>query len=342
MVVLLTALSGCTTEPEPTQDVQEHGIITDPTDYSYLENQTDGSGWHVHDYWRGQDRLVLAEVEQPIDFRCAGGCSFASYGRGVGRLPAGTVVPQGASHVEITVSYEFDADHPTPVLAVKTAADKEAREIGPVASGALVVFNSTNEMNDPPHRSLSGWSFPLTLSGTGQDGYDFSGTIRMTIEAVRGLEIPAYPPHPDFWQGRDRIPLFENEGGQALYMEQDGGTWTCYIICEWSTHSPGDGIVVPFDASHVEVQLTYGTGMPTGLVLAYHGADQWDMTSVDGEGMIGETTTFTIPMDQPMGDSPYASQSLWQFRLRADDQPTGPPSRWTGEYTVSAWAVKTA
>lgn len=337
LALVLATVAGCVDEA-PTEAPEPASVVTDPTDYSYLENQTDGSGWHVHDYWRGEDSLVLVDLEQDLEFSCPG-CSYVSYTRGASRLPSGTVVPQGASQVNITVSWDFDGDHPLPELFVKSAADSEARSLGPVENREQVVFNSTNEMNDPPHQSLSGWGFYVKFTGTDEDPYEFSGTIRMHVEAVRGLDIPAWPPHPDLWQGQDRLSLFEDEEGMALYREQHGSGWVCYGVCDMGRHAPGDGIVVPFDASHVEVHLSYGPGLPTGLGLRHHGADAWEMTTSDPDTTEPGSATFVIPVDHAKGDSPYAKQSLWEFEMYIQDQPVD-PARWSGSYTLSAWAVK--
>ena len=76
---------------------------------------------------------------------------------------------------------------------------------------------------------------------------------------------------------------------------------------------------------------------PTPVGLDVHGADSRQARTVVGEKQ-GSGMRYAIPVDPGMGDSPYAAQSLWEFRFRMDTpQEQG---AWKGTFHVSAKAVR--
>ncbi len=339
ILLLAPLLSGCTDASEPlaTNDPAPK-TITDPSDYSYLENQTDGSGWHVHDYWGGADSLNVLRDEVSPHSLC-GGCSNGMELMRF-RLPAGSVIPQGTASVNVTMTWdtEIARGFDQPELLVKTALDAEPVSFGPIASGQTVTINSTNDANDPPHQSLSLWRFGLFLPAK-EDEMEFKGTIRIQATALRGLEIPAFPPHPDLWNGQSELPLFSGTGIVGAAVRTDTSIM-CYGGCP-GYYVPDDGALVPYNAAAVEVVLTYLAGMPTGLNLAYHGADAWDAEPAERLGVdltAPNQVRWVLPVDYKTGDSPYAMQSLWEFRLYMD-MPT-PTKVYSGTYTIEAKALR--
>ena len=68
---LATALlSGCAGE-DPAADPAAPGpdVVTDPRDYSYLQDAAPGS--HVHDYWQGRDTVRVIEARGSTNFQLA-------------------------------------------------------------------------------------------------------------------------------------------------------------------------------------------------------------------------------------------------------------------------------
>lgn len=340
LLLLATAFAGCTDDdPAEEDEGPEAGVVTDPTDYSYLQNETDGAGWHIHDYWRGQDTL---EVLDKVDEACQG-CS-AQYNGGRGALLASFrpdtdhVIPQGAKWVNVTASWDVgDTDMDHVRIFIRTANSSETIDLGEVQQGETLTFLSSNDDNDPPHHRLSLWEFELRAMPAEEDG---SVTISsyggaMTVEATRGLEILPWPPHPDFWQGADEIVLHESTRSvgyniEAIFLQACAG---CF-----GRVTPDDGQIVPYDASEVVVTFTAHEGsLPATVGLRYHGADRWtyqNMTPTEDDVI---ARTWRIPLEGN-ADSPYAKQSLWELELY-NDQPT-PVKGWTGEYTIAMKAVK--
>ncbi len=340
LVVLAVLGAGCADDAAAPNQAPPERVITDPTDYSYLDNQTDGSGWHVHDYWGGADSLSVLSDQRTINSFC-GGCSDGME-VALFRLPAGSVVPQGSASVNVTMTWDTEVatGFGPPELLVKTALDAEPVSLGPIASGETFILNSTNDANDPPHQSLSLWRFGLFLPAAG-DEMDFKGNIRVQAVANRGLEIPAFPPHPDLWKGQSELPLFSDMGVVGAAVGTDNMIM-CYGGCP-GHYVPDDGALVPYNAAAVEVVLTYLAGMPTGLNLAYHGADAWNVTAAEPspfDATAPNQVRWVLPVDYKSGDSPYAAQSLWEFGLYMD-QPASTKA-YSGTYTVEAKALREA
>jgi hypothetical protein len=349
LLVLPTAmLAGCSGEPAPDDpEADPTNVVTDPLDYSYLQNATPGS--HIHDYWQGRDRVQVLDNEGSGSFSssCSGsGCAengmlFSS------RMPAdGVIVPQGTRWVNGTFTLTPDGENTWTrfELWLRTAEDAETVKWGDIENGVPFSIESTADRNDPPHYVLSLWQFAVRAYGAeGADNVRVAGEVAWDVEAVRGLPLVAYPPHPDRWNGADELDLLEETGSSVLTTyEQDpnGGTSTsCYAGCP-DTHRLGDGIVVPFETATLEVRITYGPGLPTGLGLAYHGASTRASSSAQGTNEAPGVTLYSIPIDVGMADSPYARQSLWEFDVWLE-YPQDPQYQvWSGQYTITVKAIR--
>jgi hypothetical protein len=165
-----------------------------------------------------------------------------------------------------------------------------------------------------------------------------AGTFHLYAEAIRGLEIPLFPPHPDHWNGGTEILLFEDTVGPILQWQNvEEGSNSCEGSCV-GTHVPTSGVIVPFDAREVVVTLTYGPGLPGTLGVRSHGGDTWEMTPAREEIVDPLTRVFRIPVTPETGDSPYATQSIWEIAAWID-QPAHVRA-YGGEYTMRAVAMK--
>lgn len=320
-ILLTAALSGCAGSPGEAPPAGESvTVVTDPT-----QGRLDPTmGEHLHDYWGGQDRKLVVAETVPVGYFALGGGD----GDAAVVLPdPGDVVPQGTASVEVTMTWT-----PDPLigatnyvegarLAVRTAADREPRDLGPVENGATVVVPSTNEQNDLPHQVLSAWEFHWVLEQlpvAEPFGFvAFQGELQVRVEAVRGLEIPLYPGHPDQWQGRTEIGLFAAEGMAIMDGDTRSDDLRCYSSCP-GLFVPGDGVVVPIDASHIRVTLDRDAPSPTRLGLAYHTAisRDWQMPAP-----IEETPTSRVYVVDVLdgGDGAYTKQSNWEFALFVED-----------------------
>lgn len=340
LALLASLLAGCASDGDGNEEAAEQpNVVTDPRDLAASMQP----GSHVHDYWDGRDQVQVVAAD-------SGGGSV-SYGGDHGIVatfvpPDGSIVPQGTGVVEATLDWTEDEGGPlgqafptafTRVeLWVKTAADAEPHFVQVVEKGVPFRFNATNEQDDPPHYVVSLWEFSVMLWNEGGERTTFNGQWRFSATAHRTLPLATFPPHPDPWAGQTEKLLYEHAG----HAEQTGLVLTsaCTNGClPWFT--PDSGTTVPFDAARVEVVFAPGAGAtPVPVSLAVHGADSRSFRDVAGQDAGNGATRFTIELEPGMGDSPYAAQSLWEFRVH----PATPQEQgvWRGAYTVSAKALR--
>jgi hypothetical protein len=337
---LAASLAGCSSGGDA-EGSKDDGVrvVTDPSDYSYLQNGTD-QGFHVHDYWGGQDRLSVLDQEGGMAFLLNGG----QYGERVFRPADADVIPQGTASVETTVTWEDDrpGNYGRLELWVKTQNESATRLVGELQQGVALPFATTLADADLPHQQLSAWEFairvytpedqPTQPLGIPTRSYELQLTIY--AEAVRGLELPAFPPHPDHWQGSTELPLLAQASGETqLWSEEPPACGYCSggigIV------DPDNGTIVPPDAAAVEVTMTYARETPTGLRLLYHGANSRDWLDAPIASDDGSKRIHVIPLESN-GDGPYADQTLWEFYFGFEDG-NGP---YRGEWTLSARVLK--
>lgn len=347
LAVACLALAGCASTPAPAETSQEApGVITDPRDTAYLANATPGS--HVHDYWQGRDSV------QVLDETTGGGCFQYAGDQGLMarfQPPDGNIVPQGTGVVEVLVDWQIDEDTGPSIpgvpgtstaftsmeLWVKRAPDAEASLVAEVQDGVALRFNSTNQEDDPPHYVLSLWEFQVVAVNEGADSTSFCGTFHVQATAFRTLPLEVFPPHPDRWNGSSELPLRAIDVNVQLHTGLVV-TYSCFNGCADITFGPDDGLVVPHDANEVLVTVTTDTAStPVPFALQVHGADTRAFADVVAETDEPFLQVFRVPADA-RGDSPYAAQSLWEFRVHMStpmDQ-----GAWTGSYHVTAVALK--
>lgn len=344
VALLLVTLAGCSS-PQPADDPVEvePSVITDPT---MGLNQT---GAHIHDYWHGQQRLTIIGEGADADVSGLGpGLAIGVQDEPV-RLfqpSSGHVVPQGTASVEVTFSWT-DApdglDRYGEVSAwVKTAGTNRTERLGAITNGQTLTLETGLPAADLPHQLLSAWAFELRMSADPvTDLLRYKGEPSVEVVAVRGLDLPVFPPHPDHWHGAAEIPLVD-AGGQLSYWEDtgDGGPngMSGPIV-----FTPASGAIVPGNSSHVLVEVSWSGAVP--LQLWYHSATSRTLTLVEssvltGSAAAGTTATYELPIDDGP-DGPYATQSQWEFCVKP--AANGPlRTAWLEDYTITAAAVKAA
>lgn len=158
----------------------------------------------------------------------------------------------------------------------------------------------------------------------------------MRAVAFRGLDIPIYPPHPDLWDDAETLPLLEDGQGFGLWAGSVDA-YNCYGSCP-IVHEPADGAIVPYDAEAVEVTLTPGDDRLTDIGLKFHAADARGSIDLTPTQATGKTRVYVIPVTPGMGDSPYATQSQWQFAPYVSSPERD--SIHAGSYAISARVVR--
>lgn len=343
-------LAGCSAPREETP--AGPSVITDPRDLSYLANGTPGS--HVHDYWQGRDQVEVLDITESQRYLGIGCIAYSGQEAPLGRNRPedGNIVPQGTGELEILLEWSEDPPSAPGVMEstythfeflVKTAQDSEPRQLDPprrVENGVPFRIPSTNAMDDPPHYTLSLWEFqPLVVNEDPSEGTQFCGSTRVKVTAFRTLPLEVYPPHPDPWMGADELPLLDVSQGVPIHL---GLGITQFSVGGYAdiVLRPDAGAVVPYNTTYVEVVLdaTEASG-PMPLALQAHGSSTRTFTDVEPDEQAAGHAVYRIPVgDAFVGDSPYASQSVWEFRVH----PTNPDDLgpWSGEWTLAARAVR--
>jgi hypothetical protein len=334
--ILLAALAGCSGRedaPEPASDAPV--VVTAPDDFA---NAT-APGSHIHDYWGGKDRVTVVDLTHPGGDEPGTGPGLAGGPDVVVRSfqpESGHVVPQGTAAVEVTFTWQ-DApldSYTAPALWLKTAAQNATEEVAAIGNGQAVTVETGAPDADLPHQLLSAWLFELRMASPDPMPLRFKGSVHLKVDAIRGLPLPVYPPHPDPWQGATELPLLSAEG-ELSYFEDlgDGG---CNGLSCPEVLRPGSGRIVPFDAYAVRAVLT--SDDPRGLELHYHSGLQREFQRAEPVSTGGGQAVYEIPVAGG-GDGPYATQSQWEFTVKP---PAAGPLRssWMAEYTLEAAAVR--
>lgn len=334
-----TTLAGCSgggggggTDPAPS-------VVTDPRDTGYLLNMTPGS--HVHDYWQGRTEVLVVENTT--------GTRNVSYGGDHGTVaswipPDGSIVPQGTGQLEAVIDWteatspgSFPIAYTHAELHARTAADDDARPVGRIERGQPLRFNATKDQADPPHYVLSLWEFKLVLWNEGGSSTSFSGTFSLRVTAFRTLPLEPFPPHPDLWGGKTELPLAAFDQVVQVHMGLVE-TYACLEGCADVTFAPDPGVLVPYDGKEVVVTVRTDTAStPVAFGLDVHGADTRTLAPVAPESDTVGQQVFRVPLDG-RGDSPYAKQSLWEFRVHPGTPREAGP--WSGTFHVEAVVLR--
>jgi hypothetical protein len=338
LALALAALAaGCASAPPPAPKPATPTTVevTSLADASSLADPVFMNESHRHDYWGGKSEVVVMDKTlQRGELNLGGAPLDWDF------LPdGGHVVPQGTDKVTITVSWHDAAGdtHGTPELWVRKPQQHDASKVQAVESGAPVVLATTLADADVPHQQLSAWRFIVRMGPATVAGVRFSGDLTVKVVAHRGLDIPALPPHPDLWNGKDAIGLLDEEAPLGVWMGTPPDDYECFGSCP-VIHRPPNGTVVPFDARFVEVFLRIDDPSVDTVALMYHAADSWNFTKLQPTRTDGSTQSYKIPVKGLMGDGPYATQSLWE--LTAYIQKPVEDGAHVGTYHISARALR--
>lgn len=313
---------------------------------------------HKHDYWKGQDRVVLFDrvvgVSCPPCMPDGEGTQPKSVAYvKLGKLPGASedaegedgkpveggdaMVYEGAASVEVlfgapsVFSSDLPAPHPAPpslFLQYRSAADADWTTPQPVVYGTPTIIEVMPEMTDMPHSTHSLWVFRIST--------DRPETIDvpMTVTVVKGRDVVDWPGHPDFYADKpSRVVMQQHvtthmSGIESFALYDSGGTWaTPEKLISWGTKE------ITVIVNVTSAQNAYGAA-PTGYFLEAH-----DATIIGPEITFGsrhgdingnndlKTYEFALVVNETGMDGPYQPASRWGFRLMATfadvDTPAG-------------------
>ena len=300
-----------------------------------------GGVMHSHDYWGGETRKVVASFDSgliPIPLIPDGkapGTAIADYD-----VPKGSLVYEGTSSLEVTFEKVCvlgtdpgwvmggphegcAAAHPFITLQVDylTAADEPGafRSAGAATPGVPLVIPVAPTEADMPHQTKSLWLFRIY---TGEAN---AFTYNVTITAVKGGAVVAWPPHPDVYaQGPSRVVL------DGEFRTSSKGLVDYYLYGSDANWVYADR-VISYGTETVDVEVTLGTltapggAQPTEYYLDHKNASFLSKVGngdMSGGRLVdpasdGTTFRFRVPVDPEGYDTPYGSKSRWGFRFMA-------------------------
>jgi hypothetical protein len=336
---------------------------------AYNETTTvDSMGMHSHDYWNGRTRVdIFKNVHTIMGPFVSPNGTAATF-----RPPPGALIFEGTDHIEVTIanaalhaclplyrlnSYPMcddsfgqaqgpapSAPDPQPSSTLKlqyiTASgdNNHWQDAGAIGWGAPVTIKITQPIEtDMPHSTGSLWQFRI-VSSSPQDAFlefDVSATI------VRGTgEIPLWPAHPLFYARTHYRTIFDGtqstqESGGPQGFARHSGEPSKLI-------SGGTNTLLVF----ANITSVNAPSKPTDWYMWYHNASYtgWNETGLDSNHTGDKThLAWVLRSDMNGMDSPYATNSRWEFVMRGAFQTPvltflggGPPYSVTYHLTVIA------
>lgn len=338
LLVLGTGLAGCLGEdeaPEPAVSDEQGGVVFEEgaiDDGTREANESLGAMDHMHDYWKGAERVTIMDEAVTVDpFTGLAFTFFNVYEGtpGVGgaflQLPDGSIVFEGTGQLEFTVSWS-EATITGMGVRYRSAASEDFSEEMPLQQGEPLVVEVTPAMTDMPHAKTSRWMFLLTPSQAGQA---MVGTFNVKVDVIKTRDPTLFPGHPDLFGDASTLELFRGQGQSS----QSSGPMT---VVGFATRQPqaDDSVqsarVVPMETLSMTGNLSIlsasaSTGDVAEVWLEYKPADSFrfyraQLLASDAEA---GTYQFGWPVEMAQTDSPYASESAWHFRVRATTDPSG-------------------
>lgn len=298
-----------------------------------------GKNPHIHDYWKGKERVTLFEGEVAPQVEESMGNTFfnafqnrqASAGGTTFLLPNNTIVYEGTGQMEIVATWD------SPLVTGLSVSYRTG--VGPafsapvaLANGEPLVVDVTPEMCDMPHMSTSRWVFyfaPDASPGASLDAFD------LKIDIVKMRDVSLFPGHPDLFEGKAEKILLETDGesAQVSYAKRVPNLATEGAFGE---HEIALEKAVPMEAKAMrfEVTITKADATPPMRVsyigFFYHGADSNFLLRAPEQPLekVGQTLVWEIPVEMEMTDSPYNPGSQWEIMVEAqtsvaDEGPCG-------------------
>lgn len=126
----------------------------------------------------------------------------------------------------------------------------------------------------------------------------------------------------DYWQGRERVTLFEGE----IEPDQENATFATIfqVLSRQGVYAGGmlwrfpDGTTVYEGAGALDITATWSDPRVTGIAYMYRSADSPDYK--DGD-VLASGVAHTLPVDPSMTDMPHGKVSRWEFGFGPAESP---------------------
>ena len=307
--------------------------------------------WHFHDYWHGNPTITLLDVNVTLN---------ATMGPGVLlELPQGVIVPPETGFLLVNTTWAAPPAQGGPAsvinLSFRPSDSTDFYYGGEAPSGQPIRVNTSESMCDVPHRQKSFWLLNLTAHPS-PDAPALPGPgLRVVVTATIGRPLFIDPPHVNWWQSSDVIPLAMPTSGRIDTATTPAGNVTIPDVlggappsappsttrAQESYRVPATpGHIVPEGSQSVVVMLNWtadGPGFPKlAVAFAESNSPSAGPMKVAKDG--AAQRIFVVPVIATQTDTTYSNRTTWEFRVL----PEGNPPVFDGTFTLTAWATRLA
>lgn len=350
LAVLAPAFAGCAEDAAPAaRDERLRNGATDARDDGGTTTsitvmpKPPSQRWHFHDHWKGQPTLVL--VNRTVTLNASQDAHGLPALSALVTLEPGVIVPPETGTVGVTVTWDAAAQGAIN-LTYRPADANGYAPAGDIENGERANITVTESMTDVPHRAHSLWAFNLTAIAGGTPPTLPPRDVHVLVTATIGRPLFIDPPHLDWWQDQDAIPLVEGATGSfgaartpaanLTLPDPDGGA-TPADMARPARVPADEGRIVPEGAKVVVVHLEWTSEVPDQkLAVRYREANlpsEGDMPlAKDG----ATSRVFVVPVDPDQTDTTYSNRTTWEFEVL----PEGDASAFRGTFTLHAWVAR--
>jgi hypothetical protein len=328
LILALPALAGCMQAPAAApgvnQDSRSTPSQTGGMDMSAMANMTNmspnatnlGDRPHIHDYWLGRTRVVLASEDVKLSsdytFDNVFGFRDASVGGAYYLLPKGETVYEGTGKMDITVDWtDPGISGLSFVYMDPTMPDWSQAQV--LTKGQPLEMTIKPSQTDLPHSGASRWQFYFKGAGSPSVAY---GTFHLKIEIVRVGNLTLFPAHPNFFGGGTSLLIMDcdttsNAPGFANQIAD--------FVTNTKPQAQGftlpSGRIVPPETVLLTISITPKdtASQVRGISLAYRSTNRTYDQAKEMESPTKGTFNFRVGVTPDDVDSYYANSSQWRF-----------------------------
>lgn len=320
--------------------------------------------WHFHDYWKGTPTITIMENDTTLEPTAS---PEGATGLSAILTPAdGVIVPPETGTLSVTITWEETLPGGAINLTYRPADSNGFHAAGDVANGETLNITVTESMADVPHRPRSLWAFNVTAVPGGTPPLMPARDVRVVVTATIGRPLFIDPPHVNWWQTGDVLPLVAGATGTlttatgatgnvtvprapavppTLPPAQPPATPTLPVgpteAAEPARVPVDAGRIVPEGARSIVVSLNWTSEVPDAKLAVHYRESNLgtsgplDVTE-DGAGH----RVFTLLVDNDQTDTTYSNRTTWEFMVVPEPTQAGAPAAFHGEFTLYAWVTK--
>lgn len=348
-LLLAPALAGCADEAPSAEQVRPGSTTLPPgmTEDDVAVKPAPkpvNARWHFHDHWKGQPTIEIFNATTTLN-ATQGGDGLPALSA-ILVLAEGDMVPPEAGVVSITATW---AEGTTGLLNVtfRPADSNGFYAAGDLANGGVVNISVTESMADVPHRAKSLWVFNLTAKPGGTPPAVPTGDIVVRMTATIGRPLFIDPPHLDWWQEYDVLPLVMGvQGTIETTARTPAGNVTLPGLSPATKPAQATeparvpveaGRIVPEGSQTIVVLLNWTTDLPDKKLVV-----NWRESNLPSSGAMEivrdgpANRVFIMPVDPDQTDTTYSNRTTWEFEVLPEEE----TDAFRGGFTLYAWVAR--